>query len=184
MLASAAIRNVIIGLLFLASCVAQQPHDLYVDQIKTTRIQDTKTGSNDLPLGQHPKVLQIDVAAPSGLEHVADAYGSPIRFRARFCGPWKTWGPRSAILYPNSLTGEKGNIEGLRDSAGIHHYKINVYISDHPPPYESRLPYDLSTDPRDICVSAFGGNETGFSYRSNEAVASRAQIAAAIRLDP
>ena len=169
---------------WMASCIAQQPNDLEVDRIEVTSSREAGIGPSEPFPGGSPDVLEIDVATPTDLEHFAANYGALVRFTVKFCPPIGGLGPRVGIVYPNSFTGQAGNIGGSRDFRGVFHYKIFAYISDGAFLNGTRPPYDLVDYPRDICIGIYGGNETGFGYRSNVAIASRNQIIAALKLPP
>ncbi len=96
-------------------------------------------------------------------------------FAKEFCYPPHVSYPRSdSDFYADPWAGKEG--DSTEDSKGLFHYQIPVYLSDDPPPGSNRLSYNLLTSPQDICIYTWGGNETGFGYHSNNAVASRSQI--------
>lgn len=166
----------LISLLFLTSCIVRAPSDLTVDDVQKTTVQKAGIGPSEPLPGGSADVLKIDVATPTDLNKFAAGYGALVRFAVGFCRYGS--GPRSAIDYPNQFTGAAGN---LGDKTGIFHYELLVYASDGLVINGYRPGYDLSSYPRDICISVRGGNETGFGFHSNAAVALRAQIASALR---
>jgi hypothetical protein len=165
----------------LASCLARQPNDLRVNSIE--RLTTVQAGASPSRPGEggSSDMLKIDVATSTDLRRLANSYSAQPGFLVLYCGLPIGNGPKSYVKYPDLLKGGMGTIGGFQDSSGIFHYTMFVYISYDGMSWSEGPPYDLSRHPRDICISTRGGNETGFGFKSNDAIASAAQITAALR---
>ena len=169
----------------LTSCIFREPDDLTVDRVEVTSSRDAAIR----PVGRSPDgpedMLTIDVVTRKDLVRLAGSYSVPVVFGMKFCGLSAVG--VSELPYPDRIMDrildEGSNSRGSKDFNGAYHYSISVHMSDAARPSTYRPSYDLRVHPRDICIDTWGGNETGFGYHSNDAVASREQIIAAVVVD-
>jgi len=166
----------------LVSCTVRRPDDLRVNGIETMTTTQAGISPSSPSKAGSSGVLDIDIVTSIDLYRLAGSYGAPKPgFLVLYCGLPIGNGPRTSIVSRDSITERSGIRDGFQDSQGKFHYTILAYISDDGTNFGSGPPYDLLRYPRDICISTRGGNEAGFGFKSNEAVASAAQIVAAVR---